>query len=89
MVVLNDTDNLTMWVCEKYGVSMLASHATDICARRFAAANNKGTRDGISFSHCRTCARGRTEYKLAGRKKYDVSVKENKPAAGQAGKPTL
>ena len=75
MAVLNDTDKLTMWTCEKYGVSMLASHATDLCARRFAAANSKGNGDGISFSHCRTCARGSTEYKLAGRKNTAFPLK--------------
>ena len=75
MAVLNDTDNLTMWVCEKYGVSMLASHAADNCARRFIAANSKGACAGITFSQCRTCARGSAVYKLAGRSNYDDSVK--------------
>ena len=84
MVVLNDTDNLTMWICEKYGVSMLASHAADMCARRFAAANSRGNGDSISFSHCRTCARGRAEYARTGIKKCDVSVKKKQSQNKQA-----
>lgn|ERR1700690_143896 len=67
-------DTKQMWLCTEYGVTMSAAYSAAFCARRFAAANHKDAAR-ISFSRCRTCARGSTEYKLAGEKKYDDSTK--------------
>ncbi len=66
IIALDGMDTLTRWTCEKYGVSMLAAHAADFCARRFAAANRKGDVAVVGFSHCRTCPRGAALYKVAG-----------------------
>ena len=64
--MLDEMQNNTMWTCTKYGTSMLASHAGNFCARRYAAANHKDS-SRISFSHCRGCIRGAAKYKLARR----------------------
>lgn len=74
MITKNKADIKQMWLCTEYGVTMSAAYAAAFCARRFAAANHKDAAR-ISFSRCRTCARGSTEYELAGGKKYDDSIK--------------
>jgi hypothetical protein len=69
-----EADRAQMWLCTEYGVTMSAACAAAFCARRFAAANHKDAAR-ISFSHCRTCARGSTEYELDGGNKYDDTIK--------------
>jgi hypothetical protein len=60
---------------------MSAACTAAFCARRFAAANHKDAAR-ISFSRCRTCARGSAEYEITERTKHDVSVKTiNTPQA--------
>jgi hypothetical protein len=81
MITKNIADTMQMWLCTEYGVTMSAAYSAAFCARRFAAANHKDSAR-ISFSRCRTCARGSTEYKLAGGEKYDDSAKTiNTPQA--------
>ena len=62
-----EIDKMEMWNCWKYGVTMLAGTAAAFCARRFAAAHREDAAR-ISFSRCRSCTRGASEYKLAKRK---------------------
>jgi len=65
--------NNTMWICEKYGTSMLESHADDFCARRYAAAHHRDA-SRIMFSHCLGCIRGAKKFKRAKRTGADVFV---------------
>lgn len=71
MITEIKTGSVDMWLCTKYGLTMLSAHAAAFCARRYAAANHKDALR-ISFSHCRRCIRGATKYKLARRKGVDV-----------------
>lgn len=71
MITKTGADVAHMWLCTKYGVTMSAAYAAAFCARRFAAANHKNAAR-ISFSRCRVCTRGATEYKLAKRKGIDM-----------------
>ncbi len=75
MITKTDEDIAKTWLCTKYGVTMSAAYVAAFCARRFAAANHKDAAR-ISFSRCRTCARGATEYKLAKRKGVVISDKK-------------
>lgn len=72
MITKHPTDGDQMWLCAKYGVTMSAACSAAFCARRFAAANHKDAAR-ISFSRCRTCARGSAEYELAEKIKHDDS----------------
>lgn len=74
MITENKEHMNQMWLCTEYGVTMSAAYASAFCARRFAAANHKDAAR-ISFSHCRTCARGSNEYVLAGGGKFDNCMK--------------
>ncbi len=64
------TDPVEMWICEKYGVAMMAANARVFCARRFASANGRdGELTACGFVHCRACSRGAREYYLSSRSK--------------------
>jgi len=60
-------DNVAMWLCTNYGVTMSAEHAEAFCARRYLAANQNDSYT-ISFSLCRKCPWGEKAYKLAKQK---------------------
>ena len=83
MIAPIETDNLPRWTCQAYGVTMLTANAAAFCARRFAAANGKDGDERFALSHCRTCARGASEYELVIRK--GEGIREKTKSSSQKG----
>jgi len=78
-----ETDPVPMWVCGKYGVSMMSVNAPVFCARRYAFANGLQGEAAQGFDHCRTCKRGAREYSIGRRRHEGIMGQSGRGVSGK------